>query len=441
LSLTDDEIKLYDTIRFIEPEVLNYFYKVTQSLRLSSRYEIFRFLALSTKDVGQDSSGADKKEINLPIIHPEGFTGLQNDVRIVSFMISAETLLETCYVLRKDNWEDHAWLYQRLVETEKIRKIRRFLAGKGEAFFNNIIVALPDNVRFCDDAGNQVSLDQIGANQHCSLELYKEWNSICVIDGQHRIYAHYEGPTTDSLEPQIASLRKKLHLLVTGLVFPQEMSPMERAQIQSQIFVDINSNAKVVPPDVLLHIEMISNPFSDIGIARRVISKLNKKKVFLNMFELSLVDDSKIKVASIVKFALRYLVTLNPSEGKASFYSYWPGNKNAIAAENQNALDAYIAFCAEYLDGYFSAVKKRFHSYWTQNNSKLLSVILINGFIIAYTRQLKGNGIQGSDFYDKKFEKLDIDFSKDSFEYTSSQYRKFSNEILEKAFELDPDIV
>ena len=59
-------------------------------------------------------------------------------------------------------------------------------------------------------------------------------NSVCVIDGQHRIYAHYEAPITEKYESQIAPLRKQLHLLVTGLIFPPDMKPVERKQIQSQ---------------------------------------------------------------------------------------------------------------------------------------------------------------------------------------------------------------
>ena len=43
------------------------------------------------------------------------------------------------------------WLYQRLIEQNKIKKIRTFLEEKGEAFFNNIIVALPDTVAFKDE--------------------------------------------------------------------------------------------------------------------------------------------------------------------------------------------------------------------------------------------------------------------------------------------------
>lgn len=69
-------------------------------------------------------------------------------------------------------------------------------------------------------------------------------NSICVIDGQHRIFAHYESGIDSKQERIIAELRKRLHLLVTGLIFPPEMSAEERVRIQSEIFVDINSNAK-----------------------------------------------------------------------------------------------------------------------------------------------------------------------------------------------------
>ena len=47
-----------------------------------------------------------------------------------------------------------------------------------------------------------------------------------------------------------------------------------------------------------------------------------------------------------------------------------------------------------------------------------------------------GNATETQDFafYRECFEKMDMDFSKDNFPYTSSQYRKFSNEVLQRAF-------
>lgn len=241
VSLSEDEDKLFSNLIFIQPKTLNYFQWISQCIKLSARYEVFRFLNIKNSDIGNIlSSNADTK-ITAPIIYPKSFTGLKNGVRIVSFMMSAEDLLNTCYVLRKDNWSESIWLYQRLIEKGKIKNIRNFLASKGAAFYNNIIVALPDTVAFCDEAHQYKTIDEIGALEgNCQLVLPKEMNSICVIDGQHRIFAHYESGIPSKQERTIAELRKQLHLLVTGLIFPKDMPPEERARIQSEIFLDIN---------------------------------------------------------------------------------------------------------------------------------------------------------------------------------------------------------
>lgn len=435
LEITEDEKNRYSNLLFWDPETLSFFSRMAQCIQYSARYEIFRYLGLTNSDIGYSGSEGGKTTIKAPIIYPQDATGLRNGVRVVSFMMSAEKLLRTSYVLRKDSWEESMFLYQRLIEKEKIKSIRAFLAQKGEAFYNNIIVALPDNVTFEDDGGNPILVENIGDFQHCKLVLPDEMNSVCVIDGQHRILAHYEAPTSEKYESQIAPLRKQLHLLVTGLIFPPEMKEAERKQIQSQIFLDINDNTKKVAANVLTHIEMVKDPFSDIGLARRVIERLNKKRVFLNRFELSALDEGKIKVASIIKFALRYLVTVTPAEGKTSLYAYWTGDKKAFQEKDEIALNDYIEFCAKNIDLYFSAIRDAFKIAWNDPAAKILSVISINGFIIAYNRQLGKFGIRDYSFYNACLRKLSVDFSKDGFPYTSSQYRKFSGSILAEAFD------
>lgn len=435
LEITEDEKNRYSNLLFWDPETLSYFNRMAQCIQHSARYEIFRYLGLKNDEIGFSGSEGGKTTIKAPIIYPQEATGLRNGVRVVSFMMSAEKLLRTSYVLRKDSWEESMFLYQRLIEKDKVKSIRAFLAQKGEAFYNNIIVALPDNVTFEDDAGTPILVENIGDFQHCKLVLPDEMNSICIIDGQHRIFAHYEAPATEKYELQIAPLRRQLHLLVTGLIFPTEMKEPERKQIQSQIFLDINDNTKKVAPNVLTHIEMVKDPFSDIGLARRVIERLNKKRVFLNRFELSALDESKIKVASIIKFVLRYLVTVTPAEGKTSLYAYWQGNKEAFQQKDEASLNDYIEFCANSIDLYFSAIRDAFKSSWNDPASKMLSVISINGFIIAFNRQLNKYGVSDYPFYSSCLRKLSIDFSKNGFPYTSSQYRKFSGRILAEAFD------
>lgn len=415
LEITEDEKNRYSNLLFWDPETLSYFNRMAQCIQHSARYEIFRYLGLKNDEIGFSGSEGGKTTIKAPIIYPQEATGLRNGVRVVSFMMSAEKLLRTSYVLRKDSWEESMFLYQRLIEKDKVKSIRAFLAQKGEAFYNNIIVALPDNVTFEDDAGTPILVENIGDFQHCKLVLPDEMNSICIIDGQHRIFAHYEAPATEKYELQIAPLRRQLHLLVTGLIFPTEMKEPERKQIQSQIFLDINDNTKKVAPNVLTHIEMVKDPFSDIGLARRVIERLNKKRVFLNRFELSALDESKIKVASIIKFALRYLVTVTPAEGKTSLYAYWQGNKEAFQQKDEASLNDYIEFCANSIDLYFSAIRDAFKSSWNDPASKMLSVISINGFIIAFNRQLNKYGVSDYPFYSSCLRKLSIDFSKKWF--------------------------
>lgn len=442
LSLSKTDYELFNNLKFVEPQTLDYFQWTVKGIKLSARNEIFRFLGLKAKDIGRISSSSGNSEITAPIIYPREFTGLKNKVRVVSFMMSAEDLLNTCYVLRKDNWEESIWLYQRLIDNNRLKKVRSFIETKGEAFYNNIIVALPDDVAFKDASGHFKSIEEISALEgNCQLILPKELNSICVIDGQHRIYAHYESGIDSKQERKIAELRKQLHLLVTGLVFPKDMKLEERAKIQSEIFDDINSNAKAVPQNILLQIKRIKNPIADESLAQFVIEKLNKEGIFKNMLQISSLDKGKIKTASIVRFALRYLVTVTPVEGKQSLFDHWTGDKDALLSSNDAAIQDYVAFCASAIREYFGAINKNLRAYWDDPESKLLTVIALNGFIIAFTRQLSVNGVKNFEFYNKVFKDWDFDFSKDGFPYTSSQYRKFSTDILETAFKLPVETI
>ena len=432
LNLSKEEKLLYPLITFVEPRYLEYFNRMVQCIHKSVKYEVYRFLQIDSNQIGCNTTESKKKCISATIISPKESTGLNNGVRIVSFMMSAETLIKNSYVLRKDNWEDSITLYQRLIQKDKIKGIRSFLAKRQEAFYNNIIVSLPSNIYFLDKDDSPINLDSIGKYDVCKMMLPDEMNSICIIDGQHRVYAHYEGEKNDPDEIQISNLRKKLHLLVTGLVFPAGMSDVQKAQIESGIFLDINTNAKPVPPDVLLHIKELKDPLSDIGIARAVIERLNKEDVFLHMFELSALDEGKIKTASIIKFALRYLVTIEPKE-KKSLFDYWDGDKGKIKQLNDEEYNSYIDFCVQQIRTYFSALKASHKKEWSDESSKLLSVISLNGFIIAYNRYIDQKQLENFDFFNNRFKDLHTDFTREKFPYTSSQYKKFSDEILNNA--------
>ena len=90
-------------------------------------------------------------------------------------------------------WENKLELYQRLIEPPRIAKIRGFIAKEKKAFINNIVVSLPNTVNFYQNGDptpiNIFSIDEI---QNITVKIPLAYNSIEIIDGQHRLYAHYE---------------------------------------------------------------------------------------------------------------------------------------------------------------------------------------------------------------------------------------------------------
>lgn len=131
--LTPDDYYRFGNLTFVLPQTFNYFKWIVDCIKHSARNEIFRFLKLTSNQIGKISSGSDTQKITAPIIYPREFTGITDKVRVVSFMMSAEDLLNTCFVLRKDNWEDSIWLYQRLIKKKQNQTNKRVSREKGRS--------------------------------------------------------------------------------------------------------------------------------------------------------------------------------------------------------------------------------------------------------------------------------------------------------------------
>jgi len=435
MDLDDDSLTLLTPMKIVTTKALNYFDKLAKTIRRSARTDLWRFLNLGSDDIGAVDASSGQRTIKTTIISPSDSTGYDNGVRLVSFMISADTLLRNSYVLRKDNWGYSIDLYQRLIEANRIKKIREYVATGG-AFLNNIIIGLPANVTFQTSDMTPISLDKIENYASYRMTIPDEFNSLCIVDGQHRVFAHYEG--IDDNEAKVAVIRQKVHLLATGLVFPASMNEVDRLRLQSQIFLDINANTKPVPPDVLLSIQSLRAPYDDVAIARRVLEGLNKKTAFRGMFQLSQMEDAPIKIASIVKFALRYLVDIDASSGLFAEWVKEDPKRGALSTKDDPELLAqYVQFAVIALDRYFNALRSEHESEWGSPESKVTSTTVINAMIIALRRAIPTTGLQTFDEYQGLVRAWPVDFSKSTFIYTSSQYNRFSLEVLRDLFGLE----
>lgn len=436
--LEEEVKKIYNNFKYLDLKSLKYFNRIIGSLKLTGRNEFYKYLGIELSDVGFASTGTDDKNIDSAVIIPEGSSGFPTGIYLFSFLMNAEELMDCAYVLRKDGWDTEMnYFYQRLVEPSKVESIRKYLAQHKRTFIDNIIVSLPDDISFQkkNDRGFYDSVTDISELQkieNLRIRIPYKINSIGIIDGQHRVFGHYKG--TDSLEIEIAKLRKKRHLLVTGLYFTKAFSENKKRKFESELFLHINSQQKKVDSSLLQYIQNLQSPNSPVGIAISVLNYLNNNQPFLNLFFLSPLDTNGIKTPTIINYALKDL--LEVSDTKETLFKYWTyeGKENLFLEDyDQLVLDKYIEFASKSLAIYFSAIKDNFKDDFTivkAKESKLLSVTSIVAFLLAYKKSLeKYKSIKDFTFYKSKISQLRIDFSKKNFPFVSSQWPKFVEQI------------
>ncbi|MEK0337130.1 MAG: DGQHR domain-containing protein, partial [Nitrosopumilus sp.] len=438
-TIDEETQKIFPNIRFIDQNTLKYFQLISNTIMLSAMNELFKFLNLTLADIGSSSSGGSDHTIESSVILPEYNSGYKG-VQIVSFLMRAEDLMQCAYVLRKENWEDSMYLYQRLIKTYRIKNIRKFVGTQKKAFINNIIVSLPSNVEFSDYDGNSVKINKESEFRSLKIRIKKEINSIGIIDGQHRVFAHYRAPKEEKYEKDIAMIRSKLHLLVTGLIFPSDIAAQDKRKAESDIFLQINSNQRKVRPSLLQHIEALKEFDSPIGIANQTLKKLNKRSPFLGLLQMSEFESSKIRTPSILKYGLKDFVEIN--DKNETLYKYWDNsNKNVLKDKNgknyKEIFDLYVEFCTNIIAKYFSAVKSNYQDDWViDKNKKLLTATSIIALLIALKKSLSITGkTEDFEYYRKKFSKLTTDFNKGKFRYISSHWNHFVEEISKDCWE------
>lgn len=432
----DEEFRsAYSEFKYLDSRSLKYFNKIIGCLKFTARNEFYKFLGVDLSDIGSASTGTDEKTIDSAVIIPERSSGFPDGVQLFSFLMKAEDLMDCAYVFRKDSWATGAnFFYQRLIDTAKVEDIRRYLANYQRTFIDNVIVSIPDDVSFFkkDDSGKWVNIPDISrANniENIKINIPYKINSIGIIDGQHRVFGHYRG--NDSLEKQIDALRKKRHLLVTGLYYDKKkFSETQKRKFESELFLQINSKQKKADKSLLQYIQNLQSPNSPVGLAISVLNSLNNTQPFIEMFHLSPLDGDGIKTPTIIQYALKDLMEIN--ENKETFYKYWSSqNKKDLTDTtfSQEALDEYIKFASDTLIVYFKAIRANFTDKWTivkKAESKLLSVTSIVAFLLGFKKSLEKYGkIEDFEFYREKLSNLNMDFSKANFPFVSSQWPKF----------------
>lgn len=434
LNTVKSELKsLVEGISYFDYNIARYFDVLSKTVKLSARYELFDFFKLSGQDVAagvmSSSEGTDKFKGS---ILPESHSNFGAGFKVVSFYINPASLLERAYVLRKYGWRDGGAVYQRLIVRTKISAIRRYLKEQRRVFINNIIVTLPSDTKLLDKDNDTINPKELQSTQPGTIQLPSRFNSIGIVDGQHRVFSYHEGGVHDD---DIAKLRTQQNLLVTGIVFPPQMSEDDKLKFEAKLFVEINSTQTAARSELKQEINLVIYPYSADSIAKRVMNSLNDNHGPLrDEFERFFFEKSKLKTTSVVSFALRPLVS---PMNKNSLFKLWNNTeKEAILEENNSQiLSEYVKFCTTEINKIFSAVKANIEKErWTadrKQQNKFLNTTNVNG-ILSVLRLISTSGnLEDVETYIKRLKGIsEFNFE----EFKSSQYNRMGQKIYETYF-------
>lgn len=324
--------------------VMQYFWSLTNTIEKSARHELFKFLDISPSQVGEKGK-IDKRVAEDPhpgSLLPEAHSGFPEGYKVISFYVTPNALLSRAYVLRRDGWRDSEGLYQRMIDKQKISSIRKYLQEEKRVFVNNVVVTLPSDTRLDDAEGENTRPDEIYETTPINVKLRGRPNSVGIVDGQHRIFAYYEGNDDDD-DRDIAILRDRQNILATGIIYPDGTSERDRLKFEAELFLEINSNQTSAKSDLKQAIRVTVHPFSDDSLGKRVVRNLSEQGPLKSLLQTNYFDTNVLKTSSMVSFALARLVRISGDESLFRFVE--SDLANLISEKNDlEALSEYVDF-------------------------------------------------------------------------------------------------
>lgn len=429
-SLEDHHQALFKSTKFMSGSERSYFRALTNSIKRSSRFELFEYLGIDPSKVGSDgvvaaSAPHDRYEA---LALPEEQSHFPPGFRVISFYVDPDALLRRSYVLRKNGWRDGLGLYQRLIIPAKISSIRSHLKEKKRIFANNIIVTLPSKSKALSQDGTEVDFKNISTPTHILLEIERVANSIGIVDGQHRIFSYFEDLIPD---PDIDKFRFQQNLLATGIIYPPELSVTAREKFEAGLFLEINSTQASASSDIIQAIWVLLDPFRPVSVARVVVNRLAETTPLKGRLARTSLDAGRIRTASIVAYGLQ---PLTKRSGEDSLFHLWT---DSDAKERFKQGEGTEVDLAEYIDFSVSTISSFLNSVrlavgdqkWKisdKTNDGILSVTTIIGMIIFLRKLIENGKIKPGKSFPDMSALGSIDFNS----YKSSQYADLASNML-----------
>ncbi len=406
------------SIFVVQRPLVSYFKALVDTVGASAKYELFKYFRLKYEDIGAIKvSGGNKREKSeySGFLLPDSNSSYPQGYQVVSFYADPFSLLQKSFVLRKNGWEAPNLSYQRLLDSKKIKAMRKYLSGSKRVYVNNIIATLPSSARILDhDSGSELKVEDKASVKAVKVLLPNEYNVVGLIDGQHRVFSYHEG--NDAQDAEIRKLRVKQNLLVTGIIHPAGLDEAERASFEAKLFLEINDRQTRVKSALTQEIELLVNPYSITATARAVIAKLSKTGPLEGKLEEHVFDNvKKLKISSIVSYGLKPLIK---KEGDDSLYSAWDDaeakSDMALIARSDSgrnkrriAHEKYVDFCVQEINVFLRAIRRSLRGAWeVEHEEKCLTPTSLNGYLKCFRLVISSSIERTEESYDRILENI-----------------------------------
>ena len=329
---------------------LEYFEALTDTIGPYAKYEIIHYFGITTQE---------EKYIHhvLALRLHQPFP--ESETELFLFTLPAEILLKTCVVFRKAQGSKDA--YQRILQKKRLGKIKKFVTQPDALLPPSIIVHLGDSVSFEElptpkknTSGQTITLTRGKDCQVVLLKIPREYASIELIDGQHRLFGFCQA------EP---GTRDHFSLVVGGI---RNLSTERR----TNTFVSINDNARRMDPNLVAYLklnedEAVCQKDHEL-MAIKVVVELNKTSPFKKAIRLLDVGSQRITLKGFAGYDLKGLL----------------GPRGQLRRLYPNESTEYV----KSLQIYFGVLRRLFKKQWDDPDNY---IIFTNRGISAFLKLLK----------------------------------------------------
>lgn len=366
-------------------ETIRYYNDLSEHLGSAARYQLLGNLFAKTEIKGMDS--------NVPAIE-----GKMGALTYYTFLIEPERLLKLSYILHR-NKANHKLMptYQRLIKKDRLKAIRKFV-NEGGYFPNSLIVSIDTNGRGVVFEPSTTRTDN-NLSRMGILKLPKTYQSLYVIDGQHRLYGYSDSKFASSNSvPVVAFVDMKKY-------------------DQVKMFMDINENQKSVPKGLrnTLNIDLLWN--AEMYAQRQEALRLDLGQ--------QLGEDTKSPLYGRVVTGedlsnTKRCITLdyiNDAFKQSDFFNVYKKNKNEIAVpgtfdktdndETENMLFPFLCKCFKIIKDYCSEEwDKGSEGFLTINNTTFALIKIFNDIVNIQLKKEDKVIVDDADAFFKKCEEM-----------------------------------